>query len=521
MREILNRFLSQTNCQRQFLFVSGLCLVMAVDASQCAADPIDDLVAAAKTAHKKEISKLNDAMSAALARAADVAEQAGDAAATKGIRDAKQQFETDGKLPSAAAVRETATKYWRARSQAASKLYRVYQQAIQDAFAADDRERAAELRNQMSAFVAAEKALLAVDGEKPPQPAKPPADANEGQNLKRVRLVRRDVGDSRESEQAVENALKWFVRNQTRDGGWDFRAGGAVAGGSCDGTSKSRVAATALALLPFLGAGHTHKKGDYQREVQAGLNYLIKSMKPHERSGGGHLFDSGRNYDHGMALIALAEAYAMTKDRNLKLPLTKAVAYSVYAQDPKTGGWMYYERKGGDTSVSGWHVAGLKSAALAKVRVPGSTFQLTRRWYDSVASEQGTAYGYRRAGDRPTASAMTASAHLALLHMGRKKDDPGLQRGVAAIAKRGPDFGEMYYSYHANQIMFHIGGERWENWNKQMRDPLIAQQSKDGITAGSWKLTGQDHGFKHGGRLYTTALATLMLEVYYRHLRMD
>ncbi|MBW3598353.1 MAG: hypothetical protein KY475_13910, partial [Planctomycetes bacterium] len=59
--------------------------------------------------------------------------------------------------------------------------------------------------------------------------------------------------------------------------------------------------------------------------------------------------------------------------------------------------------------------------------------------------------------------------------------------------------------------------EVWEKWNEKMRDTLVALQSKDGPTEGSWHLRG-DHGAERGGRLYCTSMATMILEVYYRHM---
>jgi hypothetical protein len=51
-----------------------------------------------------------------------------------------------------------------------------------------------------------------------------------------------------------------------------------------------------------------------------------------------------------------------------------------------------------------------------------------------------------------------------------------------------------------------------------MRDYLIETQSKSGHEAGSWYFDGTDLGSLAGGRLYCTAMATMILEVYYRHL---
>ena len=56
----------------------------------------------------------------------------------------------------------------------------------------------------------------------------------------------------------------------------------------------------------------------------------------------------------------------------------------------------------------------------------------------------------------------------------------------------------------------------WEKWNKKMRDWLVKNQDRKGHREGSWYM-GKQHT-RQGGRLYCTAMATMILEVYYRHL---
>jgi hypothetical protein len=74
----------------------------------------------------------------------------------------------------------------------------------------------------------------------------------------------------------------------------------------------------------------------------------------------------------------------------------------------------------------------------------------------------------------------------------------------------------MYYNYYATQVMHHFGGSAWERWNKEMRDLLVESQATEGHETGSWYMDG-GHSEK-GGRLYCTSMATMILEVYYRHL---
>jgi hypothetical protein len=104
------------------------------------------------------------------------------------------------------------------------------------------------------------------------------------------------------------------------------------------------------------------------------------------------------------------------------------------------------------------------------------------------------------------------------MYLGWKKDHPALQRGVEFLATKGPT-PDLYYSYYATQIMHHMEGDAWQAWNAKMKKMLLESQAKEGHEAGSWfKGVDSGHGAHAAGRLYCTSLATMMLEVYYRHL---
>ncbi len=61
------------------------------------------------------------------------------------------------------------------------------------------------------------------------------------------------------------------------------------------------------------------------------------------------------------------------------------------------------------------------------------------------------------------------------------------------------------------------GGEEWDRWNARLRDDLISWQEREGEARGSWAPRDRDDYSRAGGRLLTTCLATLTLEVYYRY----
>ena len=72
------------------------------------------------------------------------------------------------------------------------------------------------------------------------------------------------------------------------------------------------------------------------------------------------------------------------------------------------------------------------------------------------------------------------------------------------------------YRYYATLALFHHPGPVWPQWNEQLTQQLLAHQQHDGRSAGSWPPQGE--WTRTGGRIYQTALCTLMLEVYYRYL---
>ena len=102
------------------------------------------------------------------------------------------------------------------------------------------------------------------------------------------------------------------------------------------------------------------------------------------------------------------------------------------------------------------------------------------------------------------------------MYLGWKKDEPALQAGVNYLSGIGPS-DSMYQNYYATQIMRHFGGEQWEKWNTTMRESLVKSQDTNGHAKGSWYFPKSPWG-ERAGRLYCTCMATMILEVYYRHM---
>jgi hypothetical protein len=317
----------------------------------------------------------------------------------------------------------------------------------------------------------------------------------------------------------VFSALNWLAEHQLADGSWSFNQ---IHVPTCRGQCRNpgtlveaRHAATGLALLAFLGTGQTHTNDfKYKSVVKDGLSYLARQMKVGPEGGDLSEF-GGRMYSHGICALALCEAYAMSGDKGLREPAQRAIDFICYAQDPVGGGWRYTPRQAGDTSVTGWQLSAMKSGHLAYLHVPPATVKKAAGFLDSVQAEDGAKYGYTKPGTGP---GTTAIGLLSRIYLGWKKDNAALKRGVEWIADEGPSEGNMYYNYYAAQVMRHWGGEECSKWNRQIRDFLADCQATEGHEAGSWYFHSGDLGAQRGGRLYCTAMATMILEVYYRHL---
>ena len=334
----------------------------------------------------------------------------------------------------------------------------------------------------------------------------------------RVEMVKQEGGTTL-TEASVARALRWFQRHQSEDGSWGLHDFNHVAKCSCGhrGGLNDDTAGTALALLPYLGAGQSHLVGAYKEEVAKGLRWLILKQKPNGdlRSTDGN---SGM-YAHGQATIVLCEAFAMTGDEELRVPAQKAVDFIVQAQY-NDGGWRYTpspRNQQGDLSVVGWQLMALQSARAANLTVPETTFQRTSAYLDRVQHNQGARYSYQAGG--AATPAMTAEGLLCRLYLGWNKSEPALNVGVKHLLKESPPDrgrGNIYYWYYATQTFHHYGGQEWEEWNIKMRDLLVDTQQREGHAAGSWTPIGEHS--EAGGRIYMTALSACTLEVYYRHL---
>ena len=321
-------------------------------------------------------------------------------------------------------------------------------------------------------------------------------------------------GGSQASEEAVARGLHWLAAHQLPSGSWRFNHQGPPCSGACanPGSEPSTTASTALGLLCFLGAGHTDRQGDYQEQVRNAMYYLAGRMHPTPHGGD---FMEGTMYAQGLSALALAEAYAMTKDPSIKEKAQAAIDFIIDAQDPRGGGWRYAPGAPGDTTMTGWMFMAMRSGQMSYLKIPAATIERGVHFFDTVGSDEGAFYGYLTPGKEPTG---TAVGLLCRMYTGWRREQRPLVKGVRWLSQRGPSKFDMYYNYYATQVLHHWGGSDWHQWNRQMRQQLITTQAREGHESGSWFFKDDHQASAKGGRLYTTCMAIMTLEVYYRYL---
>ena len=366
---------------------------------------------------------------------------------------------------------------------------------------------------------------------------------------------------SPQTNAAIEAGLAFLARHQHPDGHWSLQgfddATSAVSEDERRFMLVSDTGATALALLAFQGGGYTHREHKYKDVLHRGISHLLAYQKQN-----GDLFvpaDDRSNqsvwlYSHGLATLALCEAYGMTGDPALKEPAQRAIDFIVATQNRDLGGWRYspeYDASGAiiggigtDTSVTGWMVAALYSAKLAELNVPSETFARIEKWMNSAQGAGGEAHLYRynpfapdtaqqRHGRVPSKT-MTAVGLLSREFLGWKADHPALLRGAEFLGANRPAIGtgreplrDTYYWYYATLALVYLK-ERdaaryepiWRQWEGTLHPLLSSTQEKQGAWAGSWNPRGPvpDRWGLHAGRLYVTTMNLLSLEANYRYL---
>jgi hypothetical protein len=257
-------------------------------------------------------------------------------------------------------------------------------------------------------------------------------------------------------------------------------------------------------MIAFMLNGHfPNKKQPYGECMTKALDALLKES---EGQISGYM---GTNmYCHGLATVALSEAWGQTdKDDKIQEVLKAAVKVILSSQN-EAGGWRYNPQPGGaDVSVTAMQVVALASARQAGIFVPDDTINRAVRYVNMCHHSASGGFTYMP-GFGVAGFARTAAASFSMMMLGKhdarevKAGVKYLQNEAATAVKDTHHY--MYGMYYASLCMYQAGPQEFKWWYPQIRDIMLSRQQKEGA---------------FGGRsAYDTSIALIILSMPYGYV---
>lgn len=300
-----------------------------------------------------------------------------------------------------------------------------------------------------------------------------------------------------EVKQSINRGLELFATSQNANGSWG---------------DSNQSGGTALGLMSFMLQGHVPGEGKYGEAMNKAIDFLISV----QQSGYFHNDTDRGMYEHGLALLALSEAWGQSKDPRIRPALIRGVNVTINAQNHE-GGWRYTPRPtSADTSCSAMQIVALASARESGIAVPANTMQRAADYLIACEIRATGGFSYQRLADAPLGGAgfaRTAACTLALMLCGEHKN-PATLGGVAWLSAtsdsgfEGNDKTFHYGQYYAVQAMYQAGDEQFNKWYPKISKALLTSQHENG----GW---GQD---KNSFSAIDTGFVILTLGVPYRFL---
>ena len=281
----------------------------------------------------------------------------------------------------------------------------------------------------------------------------------------------------RDMREIYDRGLAWLIAKQSDDGAWT--------GGGQDGPGV-----TGMALMVLLASGEDPNFGLYASNVRKAL----RSMISQQDAGTGILGSS--MYQHGFAMLALAEAYGTVDDRNLYAAgeankrsigqaLELAVRAAVTSQKKNSlGAWRYGpDSTDADTSVSGAVLVGLLAARNAGIEVSDESIDKAINYYTKMTSSSGMV-GYSGGFGGFDESTARISIATLVYAVARRKDLPQFKATLGHLTSKLEQPTQQHYleyaRYYQAQALFQGDVQAWEKWNGLLVRQLKSTQAADG-----------------------------------------
>ncbi len=307
----------------------------------------------------------------------------------------------------------------------------------------------------------------------------------------------------------IEKALDWLVAHQDEDG----RFG-----------EKAQVAATATALLAFLGNGETADSPRYGKTILAAVHYLIEraetSMPIHQYSSP---YAGYAVYEHAFATQALAEYHLLTEgtkweERQMESILRKSVGVIVDGFS-RHGGWAHrYSREDyGSLFLSIWQIHSLWTARQTGIDFPGleKTFEKAREYWNELIDPTGKFKTYST--NTIGASSFSGGAVFCLRLMNAEEDriyHDGMRTLQDVFKELDNDNHHALSTHYFNCLaIYHDKTFDWESFQPGVVTSLLERQDDLGHWAGNLFSNDSDD------RAIGTAWAALILGTPFRYAK--
>jgi len=293
---------------------------------------------------------------------------------------------------------------------------------------------------------------------------------------------------------ATDKGLEFLYKTQADDGSWISPA------------YQKTTAIPALAIIAFLARGHVPGQGPYADCIERATAFLLANCSD-EGLVAVKASSAPPMYQHGLATLALAELYGMSRRADIRTRLESAIGLIIRTQND-AGGWRYQPVKAdADMSVTVMQIVALKAAMNAGIKVPQDIINRGINYVKKSACAGG-GFGYTPGGG---AAQGASPAGTLSLQMCGEYHSPEVLAGLEYLAKQPINYGQgmFFYSiYYAAQAMNQAGGIYWLEWMPKMRSVLLANQAADG----SWPAGGDSYA-NNAGPAFSTAIACLILSI--------
>lgn len=266
--------------------------------------------------------------------------------------------------------------------------------------------------------------------------------------------------DPTTTESLILETLEDLSRTQKKDGRWKAPRK--------TPEKLTDAGVTGLALLSFVGAGHTHKFGKFKGNVARAREYL-------EGQVGDDGSVKGGTANQAIVARALAELYAVSRDKDLEEAAKGAIEGLLKRQlrdgsigDPRTG--RYFETL-------------MAIQAIGKARQAGVEVDRNRSRAASIFLEQKVDPENLKLRRDP--SPLDRRGALAAIYLGRMlsgaKKEESLQKALALEFVRGEyPAGDPRAAYVLTAALFQHGGDAWETYLKSQGEWMARdKRSKD------------------------------------------